>query len=107
MTFDEVFVQVIDLLQREGRVSYRALKRRFALDDDYLEDVKAEIIQAKRLACDEDGEVLVWSGAAPTAAVARPEAMTSSAPPGDTAVRGDPAGRGEDGWCAVICRGAD
>ncbi len=57
MTFDEVLVQVLDLLQREGRVSYRALKRRFALDDDYLEDLKTEIIQAKQLALDEDGRV--------------------------------------------------
>ncbi len=29
MTFDEVLVQVMELLQREGRVAYRALKRRF------------------------------------------------------------------------------
>ena len=34
MTFDEILAQVVALLQREGRVSYRALKRRFALDDD-------------------------------------------------------------------------
>src|SRR5262249_35332949 len=27
MTFDELLAQVLDLLQREGRVSYRALKR--------------------------------------------------------------------------------
>src|SRR6266446_7601420 len=62
MTFDEILAQVVALLQREGRVSYRALKRRFALDDDYLEDLKAEIIQAKRLAVDEEGAVLVWTG---------------------------------------------
>jgi FeoC like transcriptional regulator len=36
MTFDELLTQVRDLLQRQGRVSYRALKRRFHLDDDYL-----------------------------------------------------------------------
>src|SRR5215467_1401536 len=65
MTFDETLTQVVELLQREGRVTYRALKRRFALDDDYLEDLKGEIIKAKRLAVDEDGEVLVWTGAAP------------------------------------------
>jgi class 3 adenylate cyclase len=29
---------------------------------DYLEDLKAEIIKAKRLAVDEDGDVLVWTG---------------------------------------------
>src|SRR6266699_228787 len=62
MTFDVVLAQVLDLLQRQGRVSYRALKRRFDLDDAYLEDLKAEIIKAKRLASDEDGEVLVWAG---------------------------------------------
>jgi class 3 adenylate cyclase len=62
MTFDEILTQVLELLQREGRVSYRALKRRFDLDEDYLEDLKAEIIQAKKLAVDEDGAVLVWTG---------------------------------------------
>jgi class 3 adenylate cyclase/tetratricopeptide (TPR) repeat protein len=62
MTFDEVLAQVLVLLQREKRVSYRALKRRFDLDDDYIEDLKAEIIQAKRLAVDEGGAVLVWTG---------------------------------------------
>ena len=40
MTFDEVLAQVQDLLQQEKRVSYRGLKRRFALDDEYLEDLK-------------------------------------------------------------------
>jgi hypothetical protein len=40
MTFDEVLTQVLDLLQRQG----------------------AEIIQAQRLAVDEDGAVMVWSG---------------------------------------------
>ena len=61
MTFDEVLAEVRELLQREGRVSYRALKRRFALDDDYVEDLKAEFIDAKHLAIDEDGKVLVWT----------------------------------------------
>ena len=62
MTFDEILTQVLALLRREGRVSYRALKRRFDLDDNYLEDLKAEIIQAKKIAVDEDGAVLVWTG---------------------------------------------
>src|SRR5262244_3481395 len=67
MTFDEILAQTLDLLQRQGRISYRALKRRFALDDDYLEDLKAELIRAQRLAVDEDGEVLVWTGIPGTA----------------------------------------
>jgi len=67
MTFDEILAQTLDLLQRQGRVSYRALKRRFALDDDYLEDLKAKLIDAQRVAADEDGKVLVWSGGSGTA----------------------------------------
>ena len=63
MTFDEVLAQVQELLQREQRVSYRGLMRRFALDAEYIEDLKDELIKAKRLAVDEDGAVLVWVGA--------------------------------------------
>src|SRR5499427_4154717 len=69
MTFDETLVRVLELLQREGRVSYRALRRRFDLDEEYLEDLKAEIIQAKKLAIDEGGAVLVWAGNTASAAV--------------------------------------
>jgi class 3 adenylate cyclase/predicted ATPase len=62
--FSEVVAQAIAWLQREGRVSYRALKREFELDDAYVADLKEEIIAAKRLAVDEDGKVLVWTGGA-------------------------------------------
>jgi class 3 adenylate cyclase/tetratricopeptide (TPR) repeat protein len=62
MTFQEVLAQVIAWLQGEQRVSYRALKRQFDLDDDYIEDLKDELIYAKKLAVDEDGRVLVWTG---------------------------------------------
>src|SRR5712691_7107890 len=62
MTFDELLAQVVELLQRQGRVSYGALKRRFALDDAYLQDLKDELIDAQRVAIDEDGKVLVWLG---------------------------------------------
>src|SRR6266849_6037066 len=62
MTFDEILEQVRELLQSKGRVAYRALKRRFELDDEYLEDLKAELIDAEHVARDEDGKVLVWLG---------------------------------------------
>src|SRR6267143_5348811 len=62
MTFDDILTQVLELLQREKRVSYRALKRRFDLNDDDLEDVKDELIYAKKLAVDEENRVLVWTG---------------------------------------------
>jgi class 3 adenylate cyclase len=62
MSFDEVLTQVVELLRRQGRVSYRALKLRFNLDDDYIEGLKEELIYAQRLTSDEDGRVLVWKG---------------------------------------------
>jgi hypothetical protein len=62
MTFEELLDQAIAMLQRRGRLTYRALKRQFNLDDDCLEDLKAELIQGQRLAADEGGEVLVWTG---------------------------------------------
>jgi len=62
MTFDDMLAQVLALLQREGRVAYRALKLRFDLNDDYLEGIKDELIYAKKLAMDEANRVLVWTG---------------------------------------------
>ena len=47
MTFKEVMDQVMTWLQQEQRISYRALKRQFALDDDYLDDLKVELIEVK------------------------------------------------------------
>lgn len=62
MTFDEVLEQALTLPHRDGRVAYRALKRRFGIDDESVEDLKADLIDAKRLAADEDGKVLVGVG---------------------------------------------
>src|SRR6266704_1410247 len=62
MEFYELLEQVLDLLRRRGRVSYRALKVQFNLDDDYLAALQDELIDAQRLASDEDGKVLVWRG---------------------------------------------
>jgi class 3 adenylate cyclase/predicted ATPase len=78
MTFYEVLAQVVDLLQREGRVSYRALKLQFTLDDEYLEGLKEELIEAKQVARDEGGRVLVWTGAA---SAARQPIVESATPP--------------------------
>jgi class 3 adenylate cyclase len=64
MDFYEVLDQVVDLLKQRGRVTYRALKRQFNIDDEFIENLKAELIQAQRLAIDEDGAVLVWAGEA-------------------------------------------
>src|SRR5712691_472572 len=67
MTFEEILDQAIAMLQRRGRLTYGALKRQFQLDDAYVEDVKAELIEGQRVAVNEDGRVLVWTGDARTA----------------------------------------
>src|SRR5262245_6528500 len=75
MTFEEILDQAIAMLQRRGRLTYGALKRQFQLDDAYLEDLKAELIEGQRLAVDEEGRVLVWRGesvSAPTLTTAPP-----------------------------------
>ncbi|HEY7490465.1 MAG TPA: hypothetical protein VIH59_05080, partial [Candidatus Tectomicrobia bacterium] len=72
MDYDEVLAQVLALLQQERRLSYRVLKRRFQLDDAFLEDLKEDLIYAKQLAVDEDGRVLVWRGDAGTAPALSP-----------------------------------
>ena len=64
MDFYQVVDQVVALLRHRGRVSYGALHRQFGLDDVYLEDLKAELLVAQRLAADEHGQVLVWTGGA-------------------------------------------
>jgi hypothetical protein len=59
MDYDGVLEQVLALLQREQRLSYRVLKRRLQLDDETLEDLKEDLIYAKKLAMAEVGRVLV------------------------------------------------
>src|SRR5215470_6677613 len=62
MDYDALVAKVIELLQREKRVPYRLLKRRFDVDDEYIEDLKIDLIEAKRLAIDENDRILVWIG---------------------------------------------
>ena len=62
MDFYDVLDQVIDLLQRHGRVSYRALKRQFSVDDDFLADLIDELVEIQQIATDQDGRMLVLSG---------------------------------------------
>src|SRR5712691_11039932 len=80
MTFDELLAHVLELLQRQGRVSYGALKRRFDLDDAYLDDLKTELIEAQRLAVDEQGRILVWTGDAAAIPAPSPAPAPDRAP---------------------------
>jgi len=82
MDFTTLRTQVMALLQGEGRVAYRALKLQFQLDDDTLEALKDDLIYAKKLAVDEDGRVLVWTGGTdltPATAPRAPQPTTQDA----------------------------
>jgi class 3 adenylate cyclase/tetratricopeptide (TPR) repeat protein len=83
MTFEEILDQATDMLQRRGRVTYRTLKLQFQLDDEQLDVLKEELIEAGRLAADEDGKVLVWTGglAAASAPMSEPDHAPASYTP--------------------------
>jgi class 3 adenylate cyclase len=81
VTFNEVLSQTIAMLQHHGRVSYRALKRQFAIDDAFLEDLTYELTEVHHCAIDHDGTMLVWTGDARAAAAPMPAPATVAAMP--------------------------
>jgi TOMM system kinase/cyclase fusion protein len=89
MDFYALLDDVLDLLRRRGRVTYRALKRQFHLDDDVLDDLKEEILYGQRLAVEEDGRVLVWvgdAGSTPAPTLPAPQPVQMPAAERDRAV---------------------
>src|SRR5712691_11271288 len=82
MDFYAVLDQILALLRQRGRVSYRALKRQFDLDDAYLDDLKVEIIEVQQCARDQEGTMLVWTGEVASAATPEPmQAPLAYTPP--------------------------
>jgi class 3 adenylate cyclase len=57
----DVVREVRRLLEENGRVSQRLVRRQFGLDDDALAEIIEELVDVQRIAQREDG-VLVWSG---------------------------------------------
>ena len=62
MDLMEVLDQIRELLRRKGRITYRMLKAQFRLDNEAIEALREELIEAERVALDEDDKVLVWVG---------------------------------------------
>ncbi len=82
MKFSEIVKQAIELLQDSGRVSYRALKMEFDLDDDQLDALKEELLFSQSQIEESDGRGLIWTGDANSAtATSRPPAEEPVAPP--------------------------
>ena len=82
--FVAVVDQAIALLHQRGRL-VSTLQLQFQLDAEHLEALTDELIKGQRLATDEDGAVLVWTGdpatpVSPAASVPAPP-PAASAPP--------------------------
>src|SRR6266511_3649044 len=61
--------------------AYRTLKLHFQLDDEHLEALKDELSYGQRLAVDEDGRVLVWTGGADVPPSTAPPVPQPAPPP--------------------------
>src|SRR5215813_2327696 len=81
MTFEEILDQVIAMLQRRGRVTYRTLQLQFQLDDDHLAALKDELLFAHPQVHDEAERGLVWTGdPAPAPPASAPAGTSVPAP---------------------------
>src|SRR5438128_6994417 len=82
MTFEEMLDQALAMLQRRGRVTYRALKLQFSLDDDHLEALKDELLYAHAYVVEDDGRGLIWTGETrPTPTPGSPPALDQERAP--------------------------
>jgi class 3 adenylate cyclase len=87
MKFSEVVEQARALLQRKGRITYRALQREFDLDEAALADLKDELLEGEQVARDENGKVLVWAGTLKEESAGNEGQATAGAPPPPLAAR--------------------
>src|SRR3954447_9805577 len=63
MDFYAVLDEVVELLRTRGRVSYRALKQHFGLEDERLDALRSELLYAHPENVSEDGQGLTWTTA--------------------------------------------
>ena len=81
MDFLEVIKQARNVLQSEGRITYRTLKYQFKLDDEGLEALKEELLFSDWQITEVDGRGLVWNGETESPSPAQPAAPPQSQPP--------------------------
>ena len=78
MSFLETVEKARAFLERNGRVSLRALQHEFNLDDDALGELIEELAEIQRVAV-RDGRALPWPGAVPPAPTDTPSRRTIAA----------------------------
>ena len=62
MTFERVLTPVIELLARQGWVSYQTLRRRFGLDEAALAALTQHLLATQPVTVDDTSTRLVWQG---------------------------------------------
>lgn len=77
--FQALLRAVIAFLYREQRVTYRTIKYVFDIEEALLHELQTELT-FRRLAMDEDGKGLVWTGAAQPASSSEQAALDPSDP---------------------------
>src|SRR5262249_3541079 len=82
MDFYAILDQVIAVLRQRQRVTYRALKRQFNLDDDYLGSERPKAFRAKRTGVEKGGPVVVGTGEMDVPPPPPPPAPQQEIPPG-------------------------
>ena len=78
MDFYAVLDQVVELVRSRGRVSERALKLKFDLDDKHFQALKEELLYAHGATIREEGSGFVWAGE-PKLSLATPQSQSPEA----------------------------
>ncbi len=65
LTFEELLDQAAAMLQRRGRITYRALKLHFQLDEEQLGALQEELLYAHPHVRDDAGRGLIWTDPTP------------------------------------------
>jgi hypothetical protein len=80
MKFSQIVDEATALLQHKGRMSYRALKREFELDDETLDDLKNELLFSHTEIEEIDARGLLWNGGTARPAAPQPDSPASRSP---------------------------
>ena len=76
MSFLETVEKAREFLERNRRVSLRALQREFSLDDDALDELIEELVEIQQVAV-RDGRALALASGAPPRQSEKPELSRS------------------------------
>lgn len=59
-SLDQILSETTQILRNRGKISFRAIKRQFGVDDEYLEDIVYELVEILNVARSKDDCMLVW-----------------------------------------------